>query len=145
LILSPSLASQPRCAAAMHCVSSHVYASRTLTHSCVVSQEVQLMRLAKEAEKLGILAMRLGEENIPIQPVHPVPPGMRFAHAVAAETCGSPIDFGRIAQDIFCWMGYWRGRRHMPQTSELRKMHAPHALSVAVRECLKSRLNTIFP
>ena len=29
-----SLASQPRCAAAMHCVSYHVYASRTLTHSC---------------------------------------------------------------------------------------------------------------
>ena len=34
LFLSPSLATQPRCAAAMHCVSSHVYASRTLTHSC---------------------------------------------------------------------------------------------------------------
>ena len=35
----------------------------------------------------------LGAENIPIQPVHPVPPGMRFAHAVAAEPFGSPIDF----------------------------------------------------
>ena len=34
LFLSASLASQPRCAAAMHCVSYHVYASRTLTHSC---------------------------------------------------------------------------------------------------------------
>ena len=34
LFLLPSLASQPRCAAAMHCVSYHVYASRTLTHSC---------------------------------------------------------------------------------------------------------------
>ena len=53
------------------------------------------MKLANEAEKLGILAMRLGAENIPIQPVHPVPPGMRFAHAVAAEPFGSPIDVGR--------------------------------------------------
>ena len=58
------------------------------------------MKLANEAEKLGILAMRLGSENIPVQPVHPVPPGMRFAHAVAAEPCGSPIDFGSSAQDI---------------------------------------------
>jgi hypothetical protein len=57
------------------------------------------MRLVKEAEKMGILAMRLGSENIPVQPVHPVPPGMRLAHAVAAEPCGSPIDFGSTAQD----------------------------------------------
>ena len=60
------------------------------------------MRLVKEAEKMGILAMRLGSENIPVQPVHPVPPGMRLAHAVAAEPCGSPIDFGSTAQDILC-------------------------------------------
>jgi hypothetical protein len=46
-----------------------------------------------EVEKRSILAMRLGAKNIPIQPVHPVPPGMRFAHAVAAEPFGSPIDF----------------------------------------------------
>ena len=61
------------------------------------------MRLVKEAEKMGILAMRLHgvgiSENIPVQPVHPVPPGMRLAHAVAAEPCGSPIDFGSTAQD----------------------------------------------
>ena len=37
LFLSPSLTSQPRCAAAMHCVSYHVYSSRTLTHSCPCS------------------------------------------------------------------------------------------------------------
>ena len=59
------------------------------------------MRLVNEAEKLGILAMRLGSGNIPVQPVHPVPPGMRLAHA-AAESCGSPIDFGSTAQDILC-------------------------------------------
>ena len=58
------------------------------------------MWLAKEAEKAGILAMRLGTENIPVQPVHLVPPGMRFANAVAAEPCGSPIDFGTSAQNI---------------------------------------------
>ena len=58
------------------------------------------MRLVNEAEKLGILAMRLGSENIPVQPVHPVPPGMRFAHAVAAEPCGSPINFGSSGQSI---------------------------------------------
>ena len=54
------------------------------------------MRLVvNEVEKRSILAMCLGAENIPIQPVpvHPVPPGMRFAHAVAAEPFGSPIDF----------------------------------------------------
>ena len=58
------------------------------------------MWLAKEAEKAGILAMRLGTENIPVQPVHLVPPGMRFANAVAAVPCGSPIDFGSTAKDI---------------------------------------------
>ena len=52
------------------------------------------MWLAKEAEKAGILAMRLGTENIPVQPVHLVPPGMRFANAVAAVPCGSQIDVG---------------------------------------------------
>ena len=60
------------------------------------------MRLVNEVEKRGIIAMRLGAENIPIQPVpvHPVPPGMRFANAVAAVPCGSPIDFGSTAKDI---------------------------------------------
>ena len=37
------------------------------------------MWLAKEAEKAGVLAMRLGAENIPVQPVHLVPPGKRDA------------------------------------------------------------------
>ena len=47
LFLSASLAGQPRCAAARHCVSYHVYASR-LTHThTLMSQEVQLMRLVK--------------------------------------------------------------------------------------------------
>ena len=57
----------------------------------------------READ-MGILAMRLGSENIPVQPVHPAPPGMRLAHAVAlaAEPCGSPIDFRSTAQDILC-------------------------------------------
>jgi hypothetical protein len=58
-----------------------------------MSQEVQQMRLLNEVETRRIIAMRLGAENIPIQPVHPVPPGMCFAHAVAAEPFGSPIDF----------------------------------------------------
>ena len=63
------------------------------------------MWLAKEAEKAGILAMamRLGSEKtsrFPVQPVHLVPPGMRFPNAVAAEPCGSPIDVGSSAQDI---------------------------------------------
>ena len=42
-----------------------------------MSQEVHLMRLVKEAEKMGILAMRLGSENIPdpVQPVHPARKG----------------------------------------------------------------------
>ena len=81
------------------------------------------MRLVKEAEKMGILAMRLHgvgiSENIPVQPVHPVPPGMRLAHAVAAEPCDSPIDFGSTAQDIFS-LGYLRlcGTRRC-----FRKMH----------------------
>ena len=49
------------------------------------------MRLVNEVEKRSILTMRLGAENIPIQPVpvHPVPPRMRFAHAVAATVSGS--------------------------------------------------------
>jgi hypothetical protein len=95
LSLSPSLARQPRCAEAMHCVSSHVYASRTLTHPCR-TEEVQQMRPMNERSRSFVLlrcACRLGAENIPIQPVHPVPPGMRFAHAVAAEPFGRPIDF----------------------------------------------------
>ena len=58
------------------------------------------MWLAKEAEKAGVLAMRLGTENIPVQPVHLVQPGMRFANEVAAVPCGSPIDFGSTAKDI---------------------------------------------
>ena len=55
-----------------------------LTHThTLMSQEVHLMWLAKEAEKAGILAMamRLGSEKtsrFPVQPVHLVPPGMRF-------------------------------------------------------------------
>ena len=70
------------------------------------------MKLANEAEKLGILAMRLGSENIPVQPVHPVPPGMRFAHAVAAEPCGNPIDFGSTANDILVQVMWHRVQAH---------------------------------
>ena len=70
------------------------------------------MWLAKEAEKAGILAMRLGTENIPVQPVHLVPPGMRFAKAVAAEPSGSPIDFGSSAQDILWNMILARHNAH---------------------------------
>ena len=70
------------------------------------------MRLVNEAEKLGILAMRLGSENIPVQPVHPVPPGMRFAHAVAAVPCGSPIEFGSTANDILLDVLWHRVQAH---------------------------------
>ena len=70
------------------------------------------MKLANEAEKLGILAMRLGSENIPVQPVHPVPPGMRFAHAVVAEPCGAPIDFGSKANDILVEVMLHRVQAH---------------------------------
>jgi hypothetical protein len=93
---------QPRKSAEVRCSHARCLISCVcLTHThTLMSQEIQLMRLANEAEKLGILAMRLGAENIPIQPVHPVPPGMCFAYAVAAEPCGSPINFGSTAQDI---------------------------------------------
>jgi hypothetical protein len=47
-------------------------------------------------------ALGVGKHLGPLQPVHPVPPGMRLAHAVAAEPCDSPIDFGSTAQDILC-------------------------------------------
>ena len=41
-----------------------------------------------------------------------VPPGMRFAHAVAAEPCGSPIDFGSTAQDILSKVMFARVQAH---------------------------------
>ena len=49
------------------------------------------MRLVNEVEKRGILAMRLGAENIPIQLVHPVPPGMRFAHTASCNPVFMPV------------------------------------------------------
>ena len=124
-LTKPRKSAEVRCSHALRLISC---VCLTHTHT-LMSQEVHLMKLANEAEKLGILAMRLGSENIPVQPVHPVPPGMRFAHAVAAEPCGSPIDFG-LQPRTSCGMWYWLSTRHMPQTSELRK---PHALSVSVR------------
>jgi hypothetical protein len=53
-----------------------------------------------------------GGQNNPIQPVHPVPPEMRFANAVAAEPCGSPIDFGSSAQSILCDVMLARAQAH---------------------------------
>ena len=94
--------SQPRKSAEVCCSHAlRLISCVCLTHThTLMSQEVHLMWLAKEAEKAGILAMRLGSENIPVQPVHLVPPGMRFANAVAAVPCGSPIDVGSSAKDI---------------------------------------------
>tara|TARA_B110000037_G_C16780271_1_gene367051 strand:- start:328 stop:543 length:216 start_codon:yes stop_codon:yes gene_type:complete len=71
-----------------------------------MSQEVHLMWLAKEGEKAGILAMRLGSENIPVQPVHLVPPGMRFANAVAAVPCARVAAQSILGAQprTYCWM-----------------------------------------
>ena len=106
--------SQPRKSAEVCCSHAlRLISCVCLTHThTLMSQEVHLMKLANEAEKLGILAMRLGSENIPVQPVHPVPPGMRFAHAVAAEPCGSPIDFGSTANDILVQVMWHRVQAH---------------------------------
>ena len=95
-LTKPRKSAEVRCSHALRLISC---VCLTHTHTLML-QEVHLMWLAKEAEKAGILAMRLGSENIPVQPVHLVPPGMRFANAVAAVPCGSPIDFGNSAQDI---------------------------------------------
>jgi hypothetical protein len=77
------------------------------------------MWLVKEAEKMGILAMRLGSKNIPVQPVHPVPPGMRFAHAVAAEPCGTAQSiYGSSAQSITILCDVMLARVHAHATDK---------------------------
>ena len=82
--------SQPRKSAEVCCSHAlRLISCVCLTHThTLMLQKVHLMWLAKEAEKAGVLAMRLGSENIPVQPVHLVPPGMRFANAVAAVARG---------------------------------------------------------
>ena len=107
-LTKPRKSAEVRCSHALRLISC---VCLTHTHT-LMSQEVHLMQLANEAEKLGILAMRLGSENIPVQPVHPVPPGMRFAHAVVAEPCGAPIDFGSKANDILVEVMLHRVQAH---------------------------------
>ena len=98
-LTQPRKSAEVRCSHALRLIPCN-YASRTLTLMCRVAGGSP--DAAGEGGREGRYSRdALGARKHPGPAwVHPVPPGMRFANAVAAEPCGSPIDFGTSAQNI---------------------------------------------
>ena len=68
-----------------------------------VAQEVQLEKQEKKAKKLASVAAKLAAgnvENVPVQPVFPVPTGLSNGHVVAAVPFGSPVPMHAIASPL---------------------------------------------
>ena len=68
-----------------------------------VAQEVQLEKQEKKAKKLASVAAKLAAgniENVPIQPVFPVPTGLTNAAVLAAVPIGSPVPMHAIASPL---------------------------------------------